>query len=91
MAMFVSLMFSLKLSSFFFFLLFAVLVGVISTRLSSRSPVCYSVSSNLLLVSSSIFLKFQLLYSSALIQFLLIFYLFVEVLNVFLHSSEFSE
>ena len=54
MAMFVSLMLSLKLSSFFFFFLL-VLMGVISTRLSSRSPVYSSVSSNLLLVSSSIF------------------------------------
>lgn len=56
MAVFVSLM-SLKLSSSVFSFLL-VLMGVISTRLSSRSPVYSSVSSNLLLVSSNIFLNF---------------------------------
>ena len=64
---------------------------MISTTLSSNSLISSSVSSNLLLISSSVFFNF----SYAILQLSLVilynFGFFIKILGVFIHSLKFIE
>ena len=65
---------------------FCFAAWVISTNPSSRSLIHSSISSNLLLIPSSVLFHFSCILQLWL-SLLCIFYLFVEVLIVFIHSS----
>lgn len=80
----------LKLPSLFNILFcFCCFVWVSSTVLSSRSLVLSSASSSLQLNPSSVFFSLVTVFFSSVISFCI--FVVVEVLSVFIHSSEVSE